>query len=286
MIVRNYKDGTPLDVANLNKITVIFDRGESEHTEIGHNEWRPHLDGPPHFHDEKEQVFYVTSGVGVVKLGNEQREVKPGCLVYIPAGLQHQTITTSEEPLCYLLCNIYESNEDKTFAQHIESVRSVRKAQAENQDSGGGSAIAQIKNPPKFFEDINQGKVYEFGSNQTILLIDRSESERIELVVVVWPARNKGAMVAHSEKEQTFFVLEGHGEVTIDGETRPIAPGDVVFVPRNTPHTTESFDEDLRYLCLNTLIGERKYSSFDEMFNAIAPARRERWESGSKEVGE
>ena len=59
MIVRNYKDGALLDVANLNKITVIFDRGESENTEVGHNEWRPRLDGPPHFHDEKEQVFYV-----------------------------------------------------------------------------------------------------------------------------------------------------------------------------------------------------------------------------------
>ena len=53
MIVRNYKEGTLLDVANLNKITVIFDRSESEFTEVGHNEWRPHLDGPPHFHDEK-----------------------------------------------------------------------------------------------------------------------------------------------------------------------------------------------------------------------------------------
>ena len=106
------------------------------------------------------------------------------------------------------------------------------------------------------------------------------------MVVVIWPAGNKGAMVAHSEKEQTFFVLEGHGEVTIGGETKPIGPGDVVFIPRNTPHTTESFDEELKYLCLNTLIGERKYASFDEMFNDIAPARRARWESGSTEVGE
>ena len=286
MIVKNYKDGTLLDVANLNKITVLFDRGESENTEVGHNEWRPHLDGPPHFHDEKEQVFYVTSGVGIVKLGDEQRDVKPGCLVYLPAGLKHQTITTSDEPLCYLLYNLYESNENKTFAQHLDTVRSVRKAQAESQSFGDDSTIAELKNAPKFFENINDGKVYDFGSNQTILLIDRNESERIEMVVVIWPPKNKGAMVAHSEKEQTFFVLEGHGEVTIDGETKPIGPGDVVFVPRNTPHTTESFDEELKYLCLNTLIGERKYDSFDEMFNDIAAARRERWESGSTEVGE
>lgn len=286
MIVRNYKEGTLLDVADLNKITVIFDRGESENTEVGHNEWRPHLDGPPHFHDEKEQVFYVTSGIGIVKLGDEQHEVKPGCLVYLPAGLKHQTITTSDEPLCYLLYNLYESNENKTFAQHLDTVRSVRKAQAETQSSGADSTISEIKNAPKFFESINEGKLYDFGSNQVILLIDRSESERIELVVVIWSARNKGAMVAHSEKEQTFFVLEGKGEVTIGDETQAIGPGDVVFVPRNTPHTTESFDEELKYLCLNTLIGEREFASFDEMFNATAPERIKRWETGSTEVGE
>ncbi|MCZ6674477.1 MAG: cupin domain-containing protein [Verrucomicrobia bacterium] len=286
MIVKNYKDGMLLKVADLNKITVIFDRGESENTEVGLNEWPPHLDGPPHFHDEKEQVFYVTSGVGIVKLGDEQHDVKEGCLVYIPAGLKHQTITTSDEPLCYLLFNLYESNENKTFEQHIETVRSVRREQAETQSTGSESTIAEIKNAAKFFTEISEGQLYEFGPNQTILLIDRTESERIELVVVIWPAGNKGAMVVHSEKEQTFFVLEGKGEVTIGDDTQAISPGDVVFVPRNTPHTTESFDEELKYLCLNTLIGDLKDASFEEMYNRISPERRKRWLSGSTDIGE
>ena len=64
MLHRYYKDGQKLDVAGLNQITVLIDRSETELTEVGLNEWRPKLDGPPHKHDEKDQIFYISSGEG------------------------------------------------------------------------------------------------------------------------------------------------------------------------------------------------------------------------------
>ena len=76
MLHKYYKDGQQLDVAGLNKIIVLIDRSESELSEIGFNEWRPQLDGPPHKHGDKDQVFYITNGIGKVKLGDETFAVK------------------------------------------------------------------------------------------------------------------------------------------------------------------------------------------------------------------
>ena len=66
-----FKEGEKLDVAGLNEIIVLLDRSETEKTEVALNIWPPNLDGPPHKHDEKEQIFYFTSGKGIVKIGKD-----------------------------------------------------------------------------------------------------------------------------------------------------------------------------------------------------------------------
>ncbi|VAX29478.1 hypothetical protein MNBD_IGNAVI01-2274, partial [hydrothermal vent metagenome] len=199
--------------------------------------------------------------------------------------------TTSEEPFVYLLLNIF-NNPDKeghaSFKDHIEKVKMIRKQQAESGETGDDSEgdIKVEKKDVKFFETVLQGKTYEFGSNSTILLLDRNEVNNFELVVVKWSPHNRGAMVAHSEKEQSFFILKGTGEITIGNETEKVIPGNLVFVPRNVPHTTESFDEELIYLCLNSYPVKPEDESFDAMYKRIAPQRIKRWESGSAEIGE
>lgn len=292
MLHKHFKDGQELDVAGLNKIIVLIDRSETELTEVGLNEWRPHLDGPPHKHGDKDQVFYITSGIGKVKLGNKEYNVGEGSCAYVPAGLVHQTITTSDKPLCYMLFNVFDSPDSKeghsTFAEHIEKVKQIRKQQADSgsSDISDKESIVENVKPAKFFENVYTGKEYDFKSNSAILLLDRQETNGFELVTVKWPPHNKGALVAHSEKEQTFFVLKGSGAVTIADETEPVKPGNVVFVPRNTPHTTESFDEELSYLCLNSHAIQPKDASFEEMYNRVAPQRMKRWQAGNDEVGE
>jgi mannose-6-phosphate isomerase-like protein (cupin superfamily) len=291
MIHRYYKEGEKLDVAGLNEITVLLDRTETEMTEIALNEWRAGLEGPPHAHAEKDQVFYIVSGKGKVIVGGEEYTVKPGCLVYVPTGLRHQSITTSNEPLGYILYNVFNSNEKEghaTFAEHIKQVKKIRKKQAETGEANisGAEKTLESNRKTKFFTSVTDGKKYDFGSNYTILLLDRTETNKFEFVVVQWPPHSKGAMVAHKEKEQTFFILSGKGKVTIGDETEDVKPGELIFVPRNVPHTTEAGDDSLEYLCINSIVTETKDSSFDEMYNRIAPGRRERWKSGSDEIGE
>jgi len=228
MILKQYDQGEVLDVAGLNEITVLIDRSRTARAELGLNTWAPGQNGPPHQHEAKEQIFFVIAGTGTVRVGDETFSVQPRNFIYVPAGVEHQTIAEGPGPLQYLLFNAFLS-EDKeghaTFAEHIAAVKHTRRAQADQQDAaaGGGTAVVPATaRRGKHIRDIFGVKMYEFGSNTTHLLLDRAETARCEVTVVSWPAGNKGAMVSHSEKEQTFFVLEGSGEVTVDGETRPV----------------------------------------------------------------
>jgi mannose-6-phosphate isomerase-like protein (cupin superfamily) len=50
------------------------------------------------------------------------------------------------------------------------------------------------------------------------------------------------------EQHEAYFVLERTGVVTIDGSSRPVAPGATVFIPGNVVHSIESTGEtELRF---------------------------------------
>lgn len=258
MIHRYYTDGEKLDVAGLNVVTVLIDRSETELTEIGHNCWRPNLDGPPHKHNDKDQIFYITSGVGKVKLGNETYDVKEENVAYIPAGLVHQTITTGDKPLCYLLYNIFcNPNKEghRSFKDHIEKVKQIRKKQAESgqADVDGEIELSEIKEP-KFIQDIYNCEKVQYGSCSKILLLNRIETNRCELYLISLSAESKKEFGAVNEKESTLFILKGKGKITIGEESAEVKPGDVLFIPKNISHSFEITHEELSYLCMNSLI--------------------------------
>ena len=50
--------------------------------------------------------------------------------------------------------------------------------------------------------------------------------------------------------EHEVFVVDGGGEVLLEGEYRPLRPGDVVFVPADEEHQFRAGPQGLRFLCL------------------------------------
>ena len=52
----------------------------------------------------------------------------------------------------------------------------------------------------------------------------------------------------HKLSEEFYFILEGAGEIEIDGETRPVRPGDAILIPPGAWHTIRAI-EPLRFLC-------------------------------------
>ncbi len=52
----------------------------------------------------------------------------------------------------------------------------------------------------------------------------------------------------HKLSEEFYFLLEGRGEMELDGETRLVGPGDAVLIPAGSWHTLTALSP-LRMLC-------------------------------------
>ncbi len=63
----------------------------------------------------------------------------------------------------------------------------------------------------------------------------------------VLPAGSVDGQQPHSEDE-IYVIMVGRGEFTCEGETRPVAPGDVIYVPAHADHRFHDIAEDLQIL--------------------------------------
>ena len=54
------------------------------------------------------------------------------------------------------------------------------------------------------------------------------------------------------DEEETFVIMSGAGAMTVDGETKPVAKGDVIYLPRCSTHVLRNTDtrDELEMLCI------------------------------------
>jgi mannose-6-phosphate isomerase-like protein (cupin superfamily) len=57
-----------------------------------------------HYHTKTEEIYYITHGVGRMRIEAESRDVKPGDAIAIPPGLKHKIWNTGAETLRLLCC--------------------------------------------------------------------------------------------------------------------------------------------------------------------------------------
>ena len=57
-----------------------------------------------HIHAKAEEIYFITHGVGRMRLGQAEREVRPGDAIAIPPGQAHKLWNTGDEPLRLLCC--------------------------------------------------------------------------------------------------------------------------------------------------------------------------------------
>jgi mannose-6-phosphate isomerase-like protein (cupin superfamily) len=58
----------------------------------------------PHFHRRTEEIYYILSGEGEMRLGDETAGVGPGDAIAIPPGAVHTIINTGRQTLVFLCC--------------------------------------------------------------------------------------------------------------------------------------------------------------------------------------
>ena len=58
----------------------------------------------PHYHPLTEEIYYILSGQGLMKIGDETSQVGPGDAIGIPPGAPHKITNTGTTTLVFLCC--------------------------------------------------------------------------------------------------------------------------------------------------------------------------------------
>jgi mannose-6-phosphate isomerase-like protein (cupin superfamily) len=69
----------------------------------------------PHYHEKSEEIYYMLSGAGKVRLGDEIFEIGPGDTIYVPTVKIHSLISTGKNPLRVLAIESPPYSDKDTF---------------------------------------------------------------------------------------------------------------------------------------------------------------------------
>ena len=72
---------------------------------------------PAHTHQSEDEVFFILSGRGIFRYGEEVQEIRPGDCISCPAGsgVAHQLANPFGEDLVYLCIGMNDANEVCTY---------------------------------------------------------------------------------------------------------------------------------------------------------------------------
>jgi quercetin dioxygenase-like cupin family protein len=60
----------------------------------------------PHFHPDAEELYYLIAGQGIMHIGEEQREVATGDVIYIPPDKVHFLQNSAAEPIRFITVTV------------------------------------------------------------------------------------------------------------------------------------------------------------------------------------
>lgn len=73
------------------------------------------------------------------------------------------------------------------------------------------------------------------------------------------------------DEEETFFIIEGAGIISIDKHSSEVVAGDVIYLPRNSRHTIRNTSATDRLLFITIFWGSQEANQrMIEMVNAMA----------------
>jgi mannose-6-phosphate isomerase-like protein (cupin superfamily) len=76
----------------------------ARHQSLAEATLAPGAETAEHFHPRSEEIYYFTAGAGLMRLGEQEADVRAGDCVVIPPGIVHKLWNPWSEPLVLLCC--------------------------------------------------------------------------------------------------------------------------------------------------------------------------------------
>ena len=106
-----------MDIKNLNEVAPFITKDGSEIRELlahrnsairnqslAEARLEPGAGTQEHYHVKTEEIYYITHGVGSIRIGSEVRDVKAGDAIAIPPGQRHKLWNIGDETLRLFCC--------------------------------------------------------------------------------------------------------------------------------------------------------------------------------------
>src|SRR5579884_332447 len=61
---------------------------------------------PRHTHEDREELFFIQAGRGVLEAGGETREVGAGTAIWFPVGCTHRLVNRSASPVTVIFAGL------------------------------------------------------------------------------------------------------------------------------------------------------------------------------------
>ena len=180
-------------------------------------------DSDHHKHQNREQVYYIIRGNGEAICGGTRCAVEEGDALYLPSGLYHQILNPGEDWLVHHVISMNVAGDGGAF------LKSNWRDVAPVCDAMG--AIRWHLLGPKGDSEV--------GALRGLAWIDRES---------VQPA---GRTIERQEPgvEQIYYILEGVGTITIDGQLQSVREGDMIHMPAGATYSFACQSSDwLTYL--------------------------------------
>lgn len=74
-----------------------------------------------------------------------------------------------------------------------------------------------------------------------------TESEELNATVLEWPPGEGPPEHVNESRDVALVVLEGSGELVLDGEARPLAAGEALVIPKGASRRVTAGPDGIRY---------------------------------------
>jgi mannose-6-phosphate isomerase-like protein (cupin superfamily) len=118
---------------------------------------------------------------------------------------------------------------------------------------GKGWEMPRRETKSPLISTVEKSQLTKFLGVNFFVLLPRERSECVEILLERYPKGLAFPLHQHKECEQTYFIVAGEAEITLDGNVHRLGIGGVAYIPRLTDHAIRNAgDSELVYLNVET----------------------------------
>lgn len=174
----------------------------------------------------REQAFYVIAGKARFTLGDSQKEIGPGDLIFAPSQVKHTYEVLGDTPLEMILMEWRsgDAGKGRFLAGTLisERLKPLTRLKPEHAGSHQGISTSPFVTRTDYPHLSHQ-------ANSLVAWIALQQYDADPNLKVTTPHR-------HPTAEQAFYLLEGKARFQIGDIDREVGPGELAFAPRHVKH--------------------------------------------------